>query len=147
MIYNHYFRPITTILDTVYTAALEAATLGIRPTDLVTCATTDPDTLPTAIWTVTDTAITTPDMETSTPPLTLRSVKFLPDTDPDTLPTDIWTVTDTVSTTPDMETSTPPLTRRSIKFLPDTEPDMGPLDTTPDMELPDMEDMAAATDL
>merc|ERR1711946_21410 len=94
-----------------------AATPDLRPTVLPTCATTDPDTLPTDIWTGTDTASTTPDMETSTPPPTPPSERFPPDTEPD------------------------------MAVLSDTTLDMGPLDIMPDMGLPDMEDMAASTNI
>ena len=107
-------------------------TLDILVTAPATCRTTGPDTLPTDIWIDTDTASTTPDMATSTPPP--PDTARLPDTDmePDTEP----------DMEPDMELVT------AVDTELDTAPDMEPvtlLDMDPDTELvtvlePDMED-------
>merc|ERR1711911_354128 len=103
-----------------------------------------PDTLPTDIWTGTDTASTTPDMETSTPPPTLHSERFPPDTEPDmALLLDTMLDMGLLDTMLDMGLPDTTLDMES----PDITPDMEPLGTMPDMGPPDMELMAASTNI
>ena len=107
-------------------------TLDILVTAPATCRTTGPDTLPTDIWIDTDTASTTPDMATSTPP-----------------PPDTARLPDTVmEPEPDMEPDMELVTAVDTDLELDTAPDMEPvtlLDMDPDTELvtvlePGMED-------
>ena len=116
LLFGHVLQPLFRAVDT----------LDILVTAPATCRTTGPDTLPTDIWIDTDTASTTPDMATSTPPP--PDTARLPDPDME----------------PDMELVTAVDTELELDTAPDMEP-VTLLDMDPDTELvtvlePDMED-------